>query len=184
MQNPWKIAGLAILALGAIVGTSTLTTAYLLRPPVGQLEPPESTPPPAPEPRAPLVRVAPPSTSRPVARVAAAQRVPPPAVFTPAAPSTAAAPDCDTGGERAARIAKPGALGAVLGAGLGAAGGAVANGGKGAGQGALIGGLAGAAMGAGYGAYRTQTECGTIFGEPPGSAAPAQAGRIQAHEAR
>jgi hypothetical protein len=184
MQNPWKIAGLAILALGAIVGTSTLTTAYLLRPPVGQPESPESTLPPAPEPRAPLVRVAPPSTSRPVARVAAAQRVPPPAAVTPAAPSTAAAPDCDTGGERAARIAKPGALGAVLGAGLGAAGGAVANGGKGAGQGALIGGLAGAAMGAGYGAYRTQTECGTIFGESAGSTAPAQVGRSQVLEAR
>src|SRR5689334_11158230 len=125
MQNPWKFAGLAILALGAIVGTSTLTTAYLLRPPVGQPESAELPPPPA-ESRAPLVRVAPPRTSRPAARVAAAQRVPPPAAVTPAAPSTAAAPDCDTGGERAARIAKPGALGAVLGAGLGAAGGAVA----------------------------------------------------------
>jgi len=184
MQNSWKIAGLAVLALGAIVSTSTFTTAYLLRPPIGQPESPESTPSPAPEPRAPLVRVAPPSTSRPLAQVAAAQRVPPPAAATPAAPSAAPAPDCDTGGERAARIAKPGALGAVLGAGLGAAGGAMANGGKGAGQGALIGGLAGAAMGTGYGAYKTQAECGTILGEPANSAAPPRVGRIQVHEAR
>jgi hypothetical protein len=62
------------------------------------------------------------------------------------------------------RIAKPGALGGLLGAGLGAAGGAIANGGSGAGKGALIGGLVGALAGAGYGAYKTNNECGTIFG--------------------
>jgi hypothetical protein len=72
--------------------------------------------------------------------------------------------DCATGTDRALRIAKPGALGAVLGAGLGAAGGAIADGGKGAGKGALIGGLAGVAAGGAYGAYKTKNECGTIFG--------------------
>jgi hypothetical protein len=41
----------------------------------------------------------------------------------------------------------------------------MAKGGKGAGQGALIGGLAGAAVGAGYGAYKTKTDCGSIFGD-------------------
>jgi hypothetical protein len=49
-------------------------------------------------------------------------------------------------------------------AGLGAAGGAIANGGSGAGKGALIGGRGGAATGAGYGAYKTNNDCGTIFG--------------------
>jgi hypothetical protein len=95
------------------------------------------------------------------------------AVYQPAAASRAArvtrvantaADDCSTGGDRAWRIAKPGLLGTALGAGLGAAGGAIANGGKSAGKGAIIGGLAGAALGAGYGAYKTNNECGTIFG--------------------
>jgi hypothetical protein len=81
-----------------------------------------------------------------------------------ATPVAATASDCATGGDRAWRIAKPGALGGLLGAGLGAAGGAIANGGSGAGRGALIGGLVGAVAGAGYGAYKTNNECGTIFG--------------------
>src|SRR5262249_56948286 len=79
--------------------------------------------------------------------------------------STTTAADCSTGGDRAMRIAKPGAIGALLGASLGAAGGAVVKGGGGAGKGALLGGLAGAALGAGYGAYKTQNGCGTIFGD-------------------
>lgn len=144
MHNLWKTTTLGLLALSAIVGTSTLTTAYLLRPPVSQPE--EASPSVAPTPavRAAVVRVA------PVARKVAA-------------PASRA--DCDTVADRAARIAKPGALGAALGAGLGAAGGGIANGGKGAGQGALIGGLAGAALGAGYGAYKTKAECGAVFGD-------------------
>ena len=174
MQNPWKAAALGVLALGAIVGTSTLTTAYLLRPPLSQ---PEATPAPTaaevPAPRAAVVRVTPPSKSTSPARVAAPVLTPAPlsaAAIAPTTPvpapaaSTAVDPDCDAGGDRAARIAKPGALGALLGASLGAAGGAIANGGKAAGQGALIGGLAGAAVGAGYGAYKTKTECGAVFG--------------------
>jgi hypothetical protein len=84
--------------------------------------------------------------------------------------TTATTPaDCDTGSERAMRIAKPGVVGALLGAGVGAAGGAIADGGKAAGKGALIGGLAGAALGTGYGAYRTKNECGTVFGEGVGA---------------
>jgi hypothetical protein len=75
-----------------------------------------------------------------------------------------ASSQCTTGTDRAWRIVKPGALGGLVGAGLGAAGGAIADGGSGAGKGALIGGLVGAATGAGYGAYKTNTECGTIFG--------------------
>jgi hypothetical protein len=192
MQNPWKVATLGVLALGAIVGTSTLTTAYLLRPPASEAE---TTPPPpasSPEPRAAVVRVAPASRSTSSARVVARSAsptpagdlapaplsaavitpatvasppAPAPAVVAPTVPSAVASADCDTGGERAVRIAKPGALGALLGAGLGAAGGAIAKGGKGAGQGALIGGIAGAAVGTGYGAYKTKTDCGTIFGD-------------------
>ena len=178
MQSRWTVAALGVLALGAIVGTSTLTTADLLRPPASELETTPSTPSASPVPRAAVVRVAPASRSTSPDRVALPVRAvitpatvtsapaPAPATVAPPAPSAAAA-DCDTGGDRALRIAKPGALGALLGAGLGAGGGAIAKGGKGAGQGALIGGIAGAAVGAGYGAYKAKTDCGTIFGDVP-----------------
>jgi hypothetical protein len=101
---------------------------------------------------------------------------------TPVASTTTEA-NCSTGGDRALRIAKPGALGALLGAGLGAAGGAIADGGKAAGKGALIGGIAGAALGSGYGAYKTKNECGTIFGNGF-SAAPSAPAAIPAMQAR
>ena len=78
------------------------------------------------------------------------------------------------------RIAKPGLIGGLLGAGLGAAGGAIADGGKSAGKGALIGGLVGAALGGGYGAYKTQNECGTIFGDMFGYTGATPADRAQA----
>ena len=200
MHNPWKLATLGLVALGATVATSTLTTAYLMRPATMA---PEATSAPVVPPgaaRPAIVRVAP-APKRPAVTPAVTARVVPgvveapattvrerqavdvpvtPAVLTPSVDtrpaaqpvaqpgtpsSTASLPaDCTTGGDRALRIAKPGALGAVLGAGVGAAGGAMASGGKGAGKGALIGGLAGAALGTGYGAYTTKHECGTIFG--------------------
>src|SRR5207253_277037 len=46
--------------------------------------------------------------------------------------------------------------------------GGVGEGGQAAGEGALIGGLAGAVLGGGYGAYKTKTECGTVFGDGAG----------------
>jgi hypothetical protein len=79
-------------------------------------------------------------------------------------PVASTSSQCATGSDGAWRIAKPGAIGGLVGAGLGAAGGAIANGGSGAGKGALIGGLVGVATGAGYGAYKTNNDCGTIFG--------------------
>jgi hypothetical protein len=195
MHSPWKLATLGLVALGAVVGTSSLTTAYLMRPPATA---PAITPPvltQAPERRPPIVRVAPTPPRKAVtpaspsvvsavvetAATAAQERAP------MTAPEATPVADCDTGGDRALRIAKPGALGAVLGAGLGAAGGAIANGGKGAGQGALIGGLAGAVLGAGYGAYKTQNECGTILGDDRsdggGRIAPATASRAPHEDA-
>ena len=135
-------AGIAVVA-----GTSLLTgvtTAYILSPPAPA--PMTTTFTPAPVRRAP---------EGVTARVAPAARV---------VPVASTSSQCDTGSDRAWRIAKPGALGGLVGAGLGAAGGAIADGGSGAGKGALIGGLLGAATGAGYGAYKTNNECGTIFG--------------------
>jgi hypothetical protein len=153
-------AGIALVA-----GTSLLTgvtTAYMLRP-AAPAEPDISTYATLPARRAPVVaaaRIVPavnrttPSTPRPI-------------------PVASSASECDTGSDRAWRIAKPGAIGALLGAGLGAAGGAIADGGSGAGKGALIGGLLGTATGAGYGAYKTKNECGTILANPGVTAAEA-----------
>jgi hypothetical protein len=226
MRNPWKWIALGSMAMAGIVATSTLTTAYLMRPPAAPAPASESEP--TAEHRAPVVRVAAPVPRSPGrAASAGAARVRPAAAVSdasssaapdwpvaveapradapaapaagPAAPQSSvpsaapvgsaptlpaaasAAADCETGGDRALRIAKPGALGAVLGAGLGAAGGAIASGGQGAGKGALIGGLTGAALGTGYGAYKTQHDCGTIFGSGPrasssGVSAPGGAG--------
>src|SRR5713101_4429386 len=142
--------------IALVTGTSLLTgvtTAYMLRP-AAPADTMTATYAPTAVRRAPAV-VAPRVT--PVASRATVYTPRP----TPVATTTS---DCATGGDRAWRIAKPGALGGLLGAGLGAAGGAIANGGAGAGKGALIGGLVGAVAGTGYGAYKTKNECGTIFG--------------------
>ena len=149
-----KLLSAAVAVIAATSLLTGVTTAYMLRP---------STPEPA---VAALTSPAPPAP--PAARVAprhAAVAVPgtwqaaPPTRVSTTTPSA-----CESGGDRALSIAKPGALGTLVGAGLGAAGGAIANGGKGAGKGALIGGITGAAVGTGYGAYKVKNECGTIFG--------------------
>ena len=162
MYNHWKLAtiGMALVLTTALI--TGVTTAYFTRPTDG----------PAVVAPAPLaVAATPPAlarrTAQPMARPVAAEPV-------TSAPAPAASPtrtvatvpaDCSTGGDRALRIAKPGAVGGLVGAGLGAAGAAIAGGGRAAGQGALIGGLAGAVLGSGYGAYQTKNECGTIFGD-------------------
>lgn len=144
------------VGIAAVTGTSLLTavaTAYILRPPA---------------PAAPMTTA---YATTPVRRAPAgvAARVVPAVNRTTAntpraVPVASTSSQCATGSDRAWRIAKPGALGGLVGAGLGAAGGAIADGGSGAGKGALIGGLLGVATGAGYGAYKTNNECGTIFG--------------------
>jgi hypothetical protein len=151
MTTPWKAATIGIAIAGVTAVSTGLTTAWMLRPTApAQAEPAATVPAPA----------------RPVVRhAAAAPLVQHPAPVTRVS-SPAVADDCATGGDRALRIAKPGALGALLGAGLGAANGAVADGGKAAGKGAIIGGIAGAAVGTGYGAYKTKNECGSVFGGP------------------
>lgn len=158
MNNPWKLATLGLALAGVTALSTGLTTAYMLRP----TTPAEavSTPVPVaavPAPRAVRAQV----VARPAA-VATPAVAPRPAVVQPVSVQSLPA-GCDTGGELAMKIAKPGIIGALAGAGLGAVGGAIADGGKAAGKGALIGGIAGAAVGTGYGAYKTNQECGTIF---------------------
>ena len=158
-RNPWKLATIGMALVGTTALGTGLTTSYMLRIPGPADAQTAAAPKP---PRAVVASMAPSPLSRAVAPVA------PPRV-TPVSATATIPADCDTGGERALRIAKPGVVGALLGAGLGAAGGAIADGGKAAGKGALIGGLAGAALGGGYGAYKTKNECGTIFGDTFGS---------------
>lgn len=174
-SNPWKLATIGLALVGATALGTGLTTAYLVRAPA----PAEAQEPPV-GPRtsaAPRSLVAPPPVTRPVIPAVGPAT---PTRVTPVSTTAPVPPDCDTGGERAMRIAKPGLIGGLLGAGLGAAGGAIADGGKAAGKGALIGGIAGAAVGGGYGAYKTRSECGTIFGGAlDGLTGPAPAGSTQ-----
>ena len=158
-RNPWKLATIGMALVGTTALGTGLTTSYMLQTPAPADAQTAAAPKP---PRAVVASMGPSPLSRAVAPVA------PPRV-TPVSAAATIPADCDTGGERALRIAKPGVVGALLGAGLGAAGGAIADGGNAAGKGALIGGLAGAALGGGYGAYKTKNECGTIFGDTLGS---------------
>jgi len=156
-MNPWKLATIGLAVMGTTALGTGLTTAWLMRPATAAV----AQEAPAVQPAAPAVRHAAATPARRTVTPAVARAATPP--VTPVS-STAVDTDCATGGERAMRIAKPGLVGALLGAGLGAAGGAVADGGKAAGKGAIIGSIAGATLGGGYGAYKTQQECGTIFG--------------------
>lgn len=157
-RNPWKLATIGMALVGTTALGTGLTTSYMLRTPAAADAQETAA---APKPARAVVASMAPVAPRPLTRAVAP--VAPPRV-TPVSTTATIPADCDTGGERALRIAKPGVVGALLGAGLGAAGGAIADGGKAAGKGALIGGLAGAALGGGYGAYKTKQECGTILG--------------------
>ena len=173
-RNPWKLVTIGMAVVGTTALGTGLTTSYMMRTPATAdareiAVPPRGS-------AAPRALVA----SAPVPRtVGPAVRAPAPVQTAPVSTAGRAPADCDTGTERAMRIARPGLIGGLLGAGLGAAGGAIADGGKAAGKGALIGGIAGAALGGGYGAYKTQNECGTILGDASGNgvagAAPAGA---------
>ena len=167
MNNPWKLATLGLALTGVTALSTGLTTAYLVRPTTGvEGAGSQAFATPAPVAAQPVV-------TRAVVTQPAAPRVVRTSAVQPVAD------DCSTGGQRAMKIAKPGAIGALAGAGLGAIGGAIADGGSAAGKGALIGGIAGAALGGGYGAYKTKQECGTIFGSSAGFAGGAAAAAPQ-----
>jgi hypothetical protein len=179
-MNRWKIAtgALAIVVLTGF--TTSLVTAYLVRPgsPAGLTSTdnggavsmvPRASATPAPLTQGSRARVVPAVqrtvTSEPATPRSASQTRSPSVSAGGVRPVAATSvAECATTGDHVWRIAKPGLLGTVLGAGMGAAGGAIANGGHGAGKGAMIGGLAGAALGSAYGAYKTKQECGTVLG--------------------
>jgi len=173
-HNPWKLATIGLALMGTTALGAGLTTAWMLRPAASATAEETTTPP------VPIARMAPAPAVVRTAPPVRVTRVATPVATTPV--STAAA-ECGTNGDRAMRIAKPGAIGALLGAGVGAATGAIANGGKAAGKGALIGGLAGTALGAGYGAYKTKNECGTVFNGFSGGSTPSSASAAAAPQA-
>jgi hypothetical protein len=179
MNNPWKLATLALVLTGVTAVSTGVTTAYMMRSSEGAGSRAHATPAPASAftsapaaDLAPMNTAAPPLATPAVIRPAVATHQTPvvhtradaPAPVQRTAVVTPVATDCSTGGQRAMKIAKPGIIATLAGAGLGAVGGAITDGGSGAGKGALIGGIAGAALGTGYGAYKTKQECGTIFG--------------------
>ena len=59
MTRRWKLAAIGILTVAATSWASTLTTAYLMRPPAPAAPVVETEPSPEPEARVPIVRVAP-----------------------------------------------------------------------------------------------------------------------------
>ena len=158
-HNPWKLATIGLALMGTTALGAGLTTAWMLRPAASATAEETTTPP------APIARMAPAPAVVRTAPPVRVTRVATPVATTPV--STAAA-ECGTNGDRAMRIAKPGAI---------------ANGGKAAGKGALIGGLAGTAVGAGYGAYKTKNECGTVFNGFSGGSTPSSASAAAAPQA-
>jgi len=76
VSQRWKVAVIGLLTVGATTLASTLTTAYLMRPPAPAA--PALEPPPAAEPesRAPIVRIAPPHRQQPPAHRATPPRSP------------------------------------------------------------------------------------------------------------
>ena len=190
MSNLWKYTAIGVVAVGLTAGTSSVMTAYIMRPAPPEAQAPEREPdvrsldapessPVTPErhdmttagaPRTvSLARTSAGEVPRPVVSASPAPSAPGMTPDTGAArassPSAGVPAGCASGVDRAMRIAKPGGIGALLGAALGAASGAMAGGGKGAGKGALIGAGVGAVAGGAYGAYETQKDCGTIVGE-------------------
>ena len=121
--NPWKLATIGLL----LVGATALVTTFV----VGQKSDTESTSAPA----------------KPQKKNAAIEHH----RNTQTDIDTCNRLASSSMGDKTTEVLKDTAVGAVGGAGVGAAGGAIAQGGKGAGKGAAIGGLLGAVGGALYG---------------------------------
>jgi hypothetical protein len=168
--NPWKLATIGILLVGATALATTLIVGRdsKTEPPTSQTaQISEAQVSETGEKAAPTVKVAPVESNKP-ARTPHSGRntsaVPPPPPYSPQAaypPQPAYPPQSvmeacnryasEQVNSKTEEVLKNAALGAVLGAAVGAAGGAIAGGGSGAGKGAGIGGVAGAAGGSLYG---------------------------------
>jgi hypothetical protein len=76
VSQRWKLAVIGILTVGATTLASTLTTAYLMRPPAPAAPALEAPPAEEPEPRPPIVRIAPPHLDQAPAHKASLGRPP------------------------------------------------------------------------------------------------------------
>lgn len=151
--NPWKLATIGILLVGA---TAAATMLFVGRD--SKTEVPDSQT--AQVSEAPVAEAG--KATPPVERQRAARAPNPPQVAypsqaaQPAYPSQSVVEACnryasEEVNSKTEEVLKNAALGAAIGAAVGAAGGAIAGGGKGAGKGAAIGGVTGAAGGSLYG---------------------------------
>lgn len=152
--NPWKLATIGILLVGATVAATMLVVGR-----DSKTEPDSST--------AQISEAQTPATggkastmnAAPVARQHTARPSSPPRA---AYPSQSVMEECnryasEEVNSKTEEVLKNAALGAAIGAAVGAAGGAIAGGGKGAGKGAAIGGVTGAAGGSLYGLNETKS---------------------------
>ena len=157
--NPWKLATIGILLVGATVAATMLVVGRdsktgLPDSPTAQIS---ETQTPATEAKA--------AKAAPVARQQTARPQSPPQAAYPAQssyPSQSVMEECnryasEEVNSKTEEVLKNAALGAAIGAAVGAAGGAIADGGKGAGKGAAIGGVTGVAGGSLYGLNETKS---------------------------
>lgn len=164
-SNPWKLATIGILLVGAtaaatmlFVGRDSKTevpgpqTAQVSEAPVAEAG--KSAP--------PVERQRAPRAPNPPQVAYPPQGAYPPQAANPAYPSQSVVEACnryasEEVNSKTEEVLKNAALGAAIGAAVGAAGGAIAGGGKGAGKGAAIGGVTGAAGGSLYGLNETKS---------------------------
>jgi hypothetical protein len=137
MSNPWKYAAIGIVVIALTAATSSVMTAYVMRP----ARPETGTPAQEPDAQSPDVPDVKPATSESHETISTV------------APRHVAA-------RRTMRVAATRAEDAQVPAPAECASGAIADGGKGAGKGALIGAGVGAVAGG------AEKECGTILGAP------------------
>ena len=151
--NPWKLATIGILLVGA---TAAATMLFVGRDSKTEV-PVSQTAQVSEAPVAGVGKAAPPvERQRAPHALNPPQGVYPPQAANPAYPSQSIVEACnryasEEVNSKTEEVLKNAALGAAIGAAVGAAGGAIAGGGKGAGKGAAIGGVTGAAGGSLYG---------------------------------
>ncbi|MEO7559344.1 MAG: hypothetical protein ABIT23_03695 [Nitrosospira sp.] len=154
--NPWKLATIGILLVGATAAATMLIVGRDFK-----TELPDSPTAQISETQTPATGGKAASTVKaaPVARQQTARPSSPPRATYP---SQSVMEECnryasEEVNSKTEEVLKNAALGAAIGAAVGAAGGAIAGGGKGAGKGAAIGGVAGVAGGSLYGLNETKS---------------------------
>lgn len=160
--NPWKLATIGILLVGASVAATMLVVGRDSKTESTDSETAQvnETQSPGTDGKPTLAGETAPIERQRATRPPSPSRAAYPA--KPAYPSQSAMEECnkyanDEVNSKTEEVLKNAALGAAIGAAVGAAGGAIAGGGSGAGKGAAIGGVTGAAGGSLYGLNETKS---------------------------